>query len=86
MLAFWEKHGTEAVEEAFGVKKRTLYLWQAKLKEGHGKLEALNPGSRVSRKKRKRLWDTRILEELRRLREVHPNLGAEKLYPLLLPF
>jgi len=30
ILAFWERYGTEAVEEAFGVKKRTLYLWQKK--------------------------------------------------------
>ena len=86
ILAFWEKHGTEAVEEAFGVKKRTLYLWQRKLKEGHGKLEVLNPGSRIPKQKRKRLWDARIVEELRRLREEHPNLGCEKLHPLLLKF
>jgi len=86
ILAFWDKHGTEATEEAFGVKKRTLYLWRAKLKAGQGKLEALNSGNKAPKKKRKRLWDIRILEELRRLRGEHPNLGKEKLYPLLLPF
>lgn len=86
ILAFWNKHGTEAVEEAFGVKRRTLYLWQRRLKEGHGKLEALNPGSRSPKVKRRRLWNTRIIEELRRLRQEHPNLGAEKIYPLLSPF
>lgn len=86
ILAFWDKHGTEATEEAFSVKKRTLYLWQRKLKEGQGKLEALNPGSRTPKTKRKRLWNTCIIEELKRLRSEHPNLGKDKLYPLLLPF
>mgnify|MGYP003394507905 FL=1 len=86
ILAFWEKHGTLATEEAFTVKKRTLYLWQAKLKAGQGKLEALNSGNKTPHKKRKRLWDIRILEELRRLRGEHPNLGKEKVHPLLLPF
>lgn len=86
ILAFWEKHGTVAVEEAFRVKRRTLYLWQRKLKEGRGKLEALNDGNKAPKKKRRRLWDYRIIEELRRLRNEHPNLGKEKLYPLLLSF
>jgi len=44
---FWDKHGTEAVEEVFGVKERTLYLWQRKLKNGEGKLEALNDTNRA---------------------------------------
>ena len=86
ILSFWKKYGAQASEEAYGVKVRTLYDWQRKLKQGAGKLEALNPGSRAPKKKRKRLWNYRILEELRQLREEHPNLGKEKLYPLLLKF
>lgn len=86
ILAFWERHGTAATEEAFTVKKRTLYRWQKKLKEEHGKLEALNDGNRAPKKRRARLWDYRIIEELRRLRQEHPNLGKDKLHPLLLPF
>jgi hypothetical protein len=88
ILAFWEKHGDEATEEAFGTKRRTLFNWQKNLKVGGGMLEALNPKSKAPKQKRKRLWDVRILEEIKRLRsaEMHPNLGAEKLYPLLLDF
>ena len=88
ILAFWEKHGTEATEEAFGTKRRTLFNWQKNLKVGGGKLESLNPQKTTPKNKRKRLWDVRILDEIKRLRsaEVHPNLGAEKLYPLLLDF
>ena len=86
ILTFWKKHGTEATEEAFGTKRRTLFNWQKNLKAGGGKLESLNPQKTTPKSKRKRTWDTRLLEEIRRLRIVHPNLGAEKLHPLLLDF
>ncbi|KKW14639.1 MAG: hypothetical protein UY54_C0013G0002 [Parcubacteria group bacterium GW2011_GWA2_50_10b] len=86
ILVFWKKHGTEATTEAFKVKRRTLFLWQSNLKEGQGKLEALNPKTKAPKTKRKRSWDTRLLEEIKRLRIDHPNLGADKLYPLLLDF
>lgn len=87
-LAFWEKHGLEATRDAFGIKRRTLFGWKKRLREGGGKFEALNPGSKAPRGKRKRLWDYRILEEIRRLRSVkeHPNLGKEKLHPLLFEY
>jgi len=86
ILAFWEKYGTKAVEEAFGAKRRTLFNWQKKLKEGGGKLESLNLQSTTPKKKRKRIWDDRIIQEIKRLRWKHPNLGKEKLYPELKEF
>src|SRR3989344_2803383 len=51
VLAFWTKHGLEATLDAFSVKKRTLYYWQAQLKKGGGQLEALNDKSRKPQKK-----------------------------------
>ncbi len=86
ILAFWKKYGNEAVKEAYGVSKRTLYRWQGALKKGQGKLEVLNSGSRVPKTKRTRTWNPLILEELRRLRFLRPNLGKEKLLPLLQKF
>jgi transposase InsO family protein len=86
VLAFWDKHGLEATIEAFQVKRRTLFNWKRQLQEGGGKLEALNDRSRAPREKRKRLWDYRVIEEVKRQRWEHPNLGKEKLYPLLKQF
>ena len=86
ILAFWEKHGALATEEAFNIKERTLFLWQANLKKGLGKLEALNPKKRTPKNKRKRVWDSCILDEIKSLRVLHKNLGKEKLHPLLLDF
>jgi hypothetical protein len=45
ILAFWEKHGTEATTEAFRVSKRTLFRWQDALHQSNGKLDGLNAKS-----------------------------------------
>lgn len=86
VLAFWSKHGLAATLDAFKVKRRTLFNWKRALKEGAGKLEALNKKSTAPHVKRKRAWDPRAVEELRRLRGQHPNLGKEKVHPLLKAF
>jgi transposase InsO family protein len=83
ILTFWKKYGLEATKEAYGTKERTLYLWQQTLKQGKGQLESLNSGSRAPKNKRKRRYDYRIVEEIKKLRTDHPNLGEKKLYPLL---
>lgn len=79
ILAFWQKHGLKPTLDAFHVTRRTLFNWQRCLKEGHGQLEALNPKSRAPVKRRRRLWPPAVLEEIKRLRRLHPNLGKEKL-------
>jgi transposase InsO family protein len=86
ILEHWKMHGMESAIHAFDTKERTLWEWKARLKNGGGKLEALNPRSKAPKTRRKRNWNHRILEEIRRLRIEHPNLGAEKLHPLLLDF
>jgi hypothetical protein len=83
ILAFWEKHGLEATMEAFKVKRRTLFNWKSILNKGGGKIESLNNKKRTPINKRKRLWNSQILEEIKRLRDEHPNLGADKIHPLL---
>lgn len=86
ILVFWERHGLPAAIEAFQVKRRTLFDWKNKWIRGGKKLEALNDKSRAPRIKRKRLWPVEAISEIKRLRIDHPNLGPEKIYPLLLKF
>ena len=86
IISFWNTYGLPATTEAYGVKRRTLYLWQRKLKENKGRLESLNCGSRAPKKTRNRRYDWRIVEEIKRLRTTYPNLGEKKLYPLLVEF
>lgn len=86
VLAFYQKHGLSATLDAFPAKRSTLFLWQQKLKKGQGKLEALNDQSKTPAAKRKRLWPDLAIAEIKRLRWEHPNLGKDKIYPLLLKY
>ena len=86
ILVFWERHGLAATMEAFDMKRRTLFHWKQKLKKGGGNFESLNNESRAPKKRRRRLWPIVVIEEIKRLREKHPNLGKEKLYMLLRRF
>jgi len=86
VLIHWERHGILSTMDAFNVKERTLFNWKRALKEGGGKIEALNPAKRVPKEKRKRIWSLEILNEIKRIRWQYPNLGPDKVYPLLSEF
>lgn len=86
VLVFAEKHGIDLALEAFDVKRRSFFNWKKAFDEGGKKPESLNEKKRIPKTKRKRVWDWRILEEIKRLRKEHPNLGKEKLYPELKEF
>jgi hypothetical protein len=34
VLHFWDRHGLKATQEAFGVSRRTLFAWRARLRQG----------------------------------------------------
>ncbi|MHB8871220.1 MAG: integrase core domain-containing protein [Candidatus Doudnabacteria bacterium] len=85
-LAFWEKHGLKATQDAFKTSRRTLFLWKKQFLTGGRVIMALNEKSRSPRLKRKRSWSFETLTEIKRLREEHPNLGKAKLQPLLAEF
>jgi transposase InsO family protein len=82
-LQFWQKYGWEATMEAFNVKRRTLYYWKKQLRNGQGLPESLNERSKRPHRVRQRRWPQSIMDEIKRLRQIHPNLGKEKLYPFL---
>ena len=83
VLAFWERHGTEATTEAFGVSQRTLERWQKALTESQGKLEALNPKSTAPNRRRSRSIQPTVANQIIELRTIHPRLGKDKLHALL---
>ena len=86
VLRFWERHGLAAAQEAFGVSRRTLFAWQAQLRRGKGKPHTLTPGSTRPHRLRRRSWPLAVIEEIRRLRCAHPNLGKERLYRFVKAF
>ena len=86
VLSFWSKHGLAATLDAFSIKRRTLYYWQAQLKQGGGQLEALNEQSKKPQHVRKREWSADVIAEIKRQRADHPNLGKEKVQQALAKF
>ncbi|MGH7774679.1 MAG: GumC family protein, partial [Candidatus Binatia bacterium] len=54
--------------------------------EDSGKPEALSEGSKAPHRRRKRLWSQQVIAKIQRLRTIYPNLGKQKLYPLLKAF
>jgi len=83
VLVFWEKYGLNPTIEAFSIKRRTLFNLKKAFIRGNRKIEALNPKKTIPKTKRKRIWPLEIRTKIRLIRIEHPNLGAEKLYPLL---
>ena len=83
ILAFRERHGDDAAQEAFGVSRRTLYRWQRALKKSGGKLEGLNPVSTAPKCRRERTIPDGLAERIIALRQDHPRLGKDKIAVLL---
>lgn len=86
ILAFWGIHGLNATTDAFKVSRRTLYIWKAQQQKGRGSFEALNEQSKRPKNVRVRDWSQTIKDEIKRLRNEHPNLGKDKVQILLKPF
>src|SRR3989338_11629308 len=86
VFAYWEKLCIQSIMDAFNVKRRPLFNWKKALKKGGGKIEALNRGKREPKKKRERIWPLDVLNEIKRIRWQYPNLGPNKICPLLLEF
>jgi len=83
ILAFWEKYGDIATQEAFGVSRPTLYRWQKSLREKQGKLEGLNKKSTAPNKRRNRYIPDGVEGYIIKERTVHPRLSKEKLATMM---
>ena len=73
ILRFWEVHGTTG--DAFAVSRRTLYRWRQTLTQAGGDPAALTPQSRAPKRRRHAVFRREVVDEIRRLRKVYPNLG-----------
>jgi transposase InsO family protein len=83
IIAFWEKHGGEATVDAFGVSRRTLFRWKAKLRKGNGHVDGLNERSTAPLRRRKRVYPPGFLESVITLRKDHHRIGKKKIASLL---
>ena len=79
VLKYGKKHGVMAAVEAFGISRRTYFVWQKRLKDNQGKLVSLIPQSTRPKCTRTMLIDARLLELIKSVREQYGRIGKEKL-------
>ena len=79
IMRFWKEYGLKATTDAYGVKRSTLYNWQKAYRDSGRDFQSLVPKSTAPHRRRKRVIDYRIIQEIKRLRtEVCPNMGKDK--------
>lgn len=83
IINFYKQHGEKLTKEAFGVDRKLVYVWKKSLKKGNNHLSSLVPKSTRPKRVRRMTTDVKILEFIRSYREEYPNLGKEKIKPLL---
>lgn len=86
ILHFWERHGLEATIDTFGFSGRTLYRWRQRLRQAGGNPVAMATKSCRPRQVRQSHHDPHLLQSIRQLRRLYPNLGKAKLQVLLEPW
>lgn len=84
IIKYYTKYGEKTTKEAFGIGRKTIFVWKKRLGQSQGKLSSLIPFSTKPLTVRGMVTDPRIVEYIAKLREDHPRLGKEKIYPLLL--
>lgn len=81
IITFYRQYGEEATKQAFGVDRKTIWIWQKRLKEKQGNLSALVPNSTRPHQVRQRQASRRVIAEIRRQRLIRPRLSKHKLKP-----
>ena len=83
ILKFWNIHGLEATNDAFGVSRATLFRWQQVLDNNKGNVSILDPQSTAPKQKRVRLIPRDLEQAIVDWRTKRPRIGGKKLVPLL---
>lgn len=83
VLKYGKRYGVTAVVEAFGVSRRTYFVWQKTLKDNNGRLVSLVPKSTRPKHLRTMTVDRRLLECIKNIREEYGRIGKEKLVILV---
>ena len=79
ILTFWYQYGLKATKDAYDVSRSTLFSWQKIYRASGDVVASLDPGSQAPIKRRKRIIDSGVLKEIKRLRlDVCPNMGKNK--------
>jgi transposase InsO family protein len=86
IIKFYTKYGEAETKEAFGIGRKTIHVWRKRLSLSQGKLISLIPNSTKPINARGMETDPKVVTFIKNLREAHPRLGKEKIFPLLVSF
>jgi hypothetical protein len=86
IINFYTKYGEKEAKEVFGIGRKTIHVWRKRLSLSQGKLTSLIPTSTKPINARGMETDPKVVTFIKTLREDHPRLGKEKIYPLLVFF
>jgi len=83
VIEYHSKYGTQPTIDAFKISKATIFRWKKIFNDSNRNIYSLIPQSTKPHKVRQMYVDYHIIEYIRNLREQHPNIGKEKIKPLL---
>ena len=83
IIEFYKEHGEKTTKEAFGVNRKTIFVWKKRLKESRNSLASLIPTSTTPKTQRRMTTNPKIVSEIRKLREKYPRLDKDKIKPIL---
>jgi transposase InsO family protein len=83
VIDHFKTYGWESTHGAFKLSRATIFRWKRLFNLSSGQLQSLIPGSRSPRTKRRMQTDTRVLEFIKSIRQLHPRIGKDKIKPLL---
>ena len=83
IITYYSKYGERACREAFGIGRKTIWVWRKRMKEKSSHISSLIPDSTKPVNTRVMRVNLKALEEIKRLREEYPKLGKAKIKPIL---
>ncbi|MGB9637599.1 MAG: integrase core domain-containing protein, partial [Microgenomates group bacterium] len=83
ILEFYQEYGEKATLKAFGVNRKTIWVWRKRFNSGRNQLSALISSSTRPKTIRRMEVDLRIIKYIKSLRETHYRLGKRKIKPLV---
>jgi putative transposase len=83
ILSFYDRYGERATTEAFGVSRKTIWVWKKRLDRGHDHLVVLTPTSTRPKMVRSMMVDYRLVTYIRSQRELYPKRSKVKLKPFV---
>ena len=86
VIKYYSRHGEKITHEAFGVGRKTIFVWKKRLSKAQGKITSLIPSSTKPTNVREMNTSPKVFEFISILRRAHPRLGKDKIYPILKAF